>query len=199
MSTQIINSLKGRRSYYGISKETTVSDDVVKKIVEEGLKYTPSAFNSQSSRAVLLLKEQHDKLWDIVMEALRKIVPTDQFKDTEDKINSFKNGYGSVLFFEDADVIHSLQTSFPLYQDNFPVWSEQSTGMVQLVVWSSLEEEGLGASLQHYNELIEETVKAEWNLPSNWKLKAQMPFGKPTATPDEKEFRMAEDDFRVIQ
>ena len=58
--------------------------------------------------------------------------------------------------------------------------------MHQLVVWTGLEAEGLGASLQHYNPLIDDEVKQEWNVPANWKLIAQMPFGNPTAAPGEK-------------
>lgn len=61
--------------------------------------------------------------------------------------------------------------------------------MHQLVVWTALESEGLGASLQHYNPLIDDEVKKEWNVPSNWKLIAQMPFGNPTMIPREKEFQ----------
>ncbi|GIP37005.1 hypothetical protein J31TS4_02850 [Paenibacillus sp. J31TS4] len=85
--------------------------------------------------------------------------------------------------------LQGLQEQFPSYKDNFPVWSQQSNGMLQFVVWTSLELEGLGASLQHYNPLIDEKVAAEWNLPESWKLIAQMPFGKPTAEPGEKEFK----------
>jgi uncharacterized protein len=65
--------------------------------------------------------------------------------------------------------------------------------MHQLVVWAGLEEEGLGAYLQHYNPLIDEEVKNEWHIPSNWKLIAQMPFGKPTSQPGKKEFKSIED------
>jgi predicted oxidoreductase (fatty acid repression mutant protein) len=36
-------------------------------------------------------------------------------------------------------------------------------------------------------------VKKEWNVPSNWKLIAQMPFGNPTAQPGDKEFKPLED------
>ena len=188
-----------RRSFYGISKEAVVSDDKIREIIEHGVKYTPSAFNSQSARVVLLLGEQHDKLWDIAMEALRKIVPADKFKSTEDKINSFKNGYGTVLFFEDSSIVEGLQAQFPLYKDNFPVWSQQSSGMHQFVVWTALEIEGFGVSLQHYNELIEVEVKKEWSIPSNWKLIAQMPFGKPTAEPDEKQYQPLEERIRVFK
>ena len=71
--------------------------------------------------------------------------------------------------------------------------------MHQYVIWTALEIEGYGASLQHYNGLIEEDVKKEWNVPSNWKLIAQMPFGKPIAEPDEKQFQPLEDRIKVFK
>ena len=96
-------------------------------------------------------------------------------------MDSFKAGYGTVLFFEDEAIVKSLQEKFVAYAENFPIWSHQASGMHQLVVWTGLEAEGLGASLQHYNPLIDDEVKQEWNVPANWKLIAQMPFGNPTA------------------
>jgi predicted oxidoreductase (fatty acid repression mutant protein) len=197
MSKDFLTAVADRRSFYGISKEAIVSEDRIKEIVEHAVKYTPSAFNSQSVRVVLLLGTQHDRLWDITMEALRKIVPAEQFGDTENRINSFKNGYGTVLFFDDSSIVESLQQQFALYKDNFPVWSQQSNGMHQYVIWTALELEGFGASLQHYAELIDADVKKEWNIPGNWKFIAQMPFGKPTAQPDEKQFQPLEERIKV--
>lgn len=188
-----------RRTFYEISKEAVASDEKIKEIIEYAVTHTPSAFNSQSARVVLLLEKHHDKLWDITKDALRKIVPADQFTSTEEKINSFRNGYGTVLFFEDSSIIESLQEQFALYKDNFPVWSQQSSGMHQYVVWTALEIEGFGASLQHYNELIEAEVKKEWSIPSNWKLIAQMPFGKPTAQPGEKDCQPLEERIKVFK
>lgn len=199
MSKNFFTAVADRRSYYGISKEAIVSDDRIKEIIEHAVKYTPSSFNSQSARVVLLLGDHHDKLWDITKDALRKVVPADQFSSTEDKINSFKSGYGTVLFFEDNSVIESLQQQFPLYKDNFPIWSEQASGMHQFVIWTALEIEGFGASLQHYNELIETDIKKEWSIPNNWKLIGQMPFGKPTAEPGEKQFQPLEDRIKVFK
>ena len=46
---------------------------------------------------------------------------------------------------------------------------------------------GMGASLQHYNPLIDDEVRKAWNLPGDWKLVAQMPFGVPVAQPGSKE------------
>ncbi|MGW6384472.1 nitroreductase family protein [Peribacillus butanolivorans] len=186
-------AIKERRSYYGINKEVQVSDDKIKDIVEFAVKYTPSAFNSQSAHLVVLAGEAHDKLWDITTETLRKAVGKGDFTGTQQKMDSFKSGYGTVLFFEDKAVVKSLQKQFALYADNFPIWSQQASGMHQLVVWSALETEGLGATLQHYNPLIDDEVKNEWNIPSNWKLIAQMPFGNPTAPVGEKEIQPLED------
>jgi predicted oxidoreductase (fatty acid repression mutant protein) len=188
MSKNFNEVVENRRSIYAIGKESPVSQKEIQEIVEHAVKYVPSAFNSQSARVVVLFGEQHDKLWDIAKEELRKIVPEEAFASTEEKINSFKNGYGSVLYFEDQAVVEGLQEQFALYKDNFPIWSLQSSGMLQFTVWSALEDAGLGASLQHYNPLIDELVKAEWKLPDKWKLLAQMPFGKPLAPAQEKTF-----------
>lgn len=199
MSKDFLTAVADRRTFYGISKEIVVSDDRIKEIIEHAVKHTPSSFNSQSARVVLLLGNHHDKLWDIAKEALRKIVPADQFSSTEDKINSFKSGYGTVLFFEDNSVIESLQQQFALYKDNFPIWSQQASGMHQFVIWTALEIEGFGVSLQHYNELIESDIKKEWSIPDNWKLIGQMPFGKPTAEPGEKQFLPLEERIKIFK
>ena len=193
MGKDFLTALKDRRSYYGISKEAVVSDSRIQEVINEAVKHTPSAFNSQSARVVVLLGEQHDKLWNITKETLRKIVPADNFASTEEKMNAFGSGYGTVLFFEDQSVVEGLQKQFELYKDNFPIWSQHSSGMLQFVVWTALENEGFGATLQHYNPLIDEEVQQTWNVPSSWKLIAQMPFGKPTSEPGEKQFQPLEE------
>ncbi|OPA81215.1 nitroreductase [Paenibacillus selenitireducens] len=197
--TDFVTAIQGRRTYYGISKDSVIGDDRIQEVVGEALKYTPSSFNSQSARVVVLLQEQHNKLWDLTKETLRKIVPADSFGPTEEKMESFKSGYGTVLFFEDQSVIQGLQEKFASYKDNFPIWSQQSSGMLQYVVWTSLEKEGLGASLQHYNPLIDEQVSKEWNVPASWKLIAQMPFGKPTAQPGEKQYPPVDQHMKVYK
>jgi predicted oxidoreductase (fatty acid repression mutant protein) len=199
MSKDFNSAIKNRRSIYGISKEVSVSQEKIQEVINNAVMHTPSAFNSQSARVIVLLGNNHDKLWDITKEALRKIVPADKFAPTDQKINSFKSGYGTVLFFEEMSIIEGLQQQFPLYKENFPVWSQHSSGMLQFAVWTSLELEGLGASLQHYNPLIDEEVKQQWSIPASWKLIAQMPFGKPTAAPDEKQFQPLEARVKVFK
>jgi len=198
MSKNFNQVIENRRSIYAIGKEALVSAEEIQNIVEHAVKHVPSAFNSQSGRVVVLLGEHHDKLWNIARETLRKIVPEENFASTDEKISSFQNGFGSILFFEDQNVVEGLQEQFVLYKDNFPVWSHQSSGMLQFTIWATLEEAGLGASLQHYNPLIDEQVKSQWELPQNWKLLAQMPFGKPLAAPGEKEFAPLQNRVKVF-
>jgi predicted oxidoreductase (fatty acid repression mutant protein) len=159
----------------------------------------PSAFNSQSARVVLLLGEQHAKLWSIVLETLRKIVPAAAFEGTASKIASFAAGHGSVLYFEDQDVVTGLQHQFPTYADNFPIWSQHTSAMHQFAIWTMLEDAGLGVSVQHYNPLIDDAVRKEWNLPASWRLIAQMPFGAPTAEPGAKVFAPLEERMKVFK
>lgn len=192
MTKDFFTAIKERRSYYEINKDIKVSNDKIKEIVEFAVKYTPSSFNSQTARLVVLTDAAHDKLWDITTETLRKVVGEGNFEGTQKKMDSFKSGYGTVLFLEDESVVKSLQEQFSLYADNFPIWSQQSSGMHQFVVWTALEIEGLGASLQHYNPLIDDEVKNEWGIPTDWKLIAQMPFGHPTGQVGEKEFQPLE-------
>lgn len=188
MKNQFIELLKKRRSIYHLGTDIALSQTKINKIIEEAVKYTPSAFNSQSVRVLILYEEQNKKFWQIVYNCLQAIVPEEKFAPTAKKISSFAAGYGSVIFFDDTNTIEELQKKFPLYKDNFPIWAEQANGMAQLTVWTTLAEENIGASLQHYNPLIDEDVKKEWQLPPKWKMIAQMPFGSIETMAEEKTF-----------
>lgn len=200
MERNLKEALKHRRSYYALSNQSPIPDEQIEEIVRFTVAHTPSAFNSQSSRLVLLLGEQHRKFWNLVKETLKKIISETAFEATEMKINkSFLAGYGTILFYEDQTVVESLQKAFPLYQDKFPEWSEHTSAMHQLSVWALLEDAGFGASLQHYNPLIDRVVQAEWKLPEHWRLIAQMPFGTPLIIPGKKDNRPLEDRMRIFK
>lgn len=194
------DALEGRRSYYNISNESPVADYEIVHVLHQVVKHVPSAFNSQTTRLVLLLGDEHAKFWNIVKNTLKKIVPDDVFVKTENKINrSFASGYGTVLFWEDTEVVNNFMTTYPLYADNFKTWSQQTSGMHQFTVWTMLENLGFGASLQHYNPLVDEEVKRVWHLPKEWTLVAQMPFGMPIAAPEEKTYKPLEERVKVFK
>ena len=190
---------KQRRSIYNLGKNVALSKEKLNELIKETIRNTPSSFNSQSSRAVVLFGAEHEKLWNIVLDTLRKIVPAEAFAATETKVNNcFKAGFGSGLYFEDQSVVEGLQQKFPSYADNFPIWSEQSGGMAQYAVWLALAEVGLGATLQHYNPIIDQAVAEAWDIPTNWKLRAQMPFGSIEAPAGEKTYIDEEVRFKVF-
>ena len=84
--------------------------------------------------------------------------------------------------------MRTLQNNFPLYKDKFPVWSEQGNAILQYAVWCLLADNGIGASLQHYSPLVDSFVHKEWQAQENWKLIAQMPFGRITGEPGPKDY-----------
>ena len=188
-----------RRSVYALSPNTTLKDSQLIELLREIVRYVPSAFDSRSTRLVLLTGKAHRHLWQIVKEVLSEVVAPEKFARTEQKIDtSFASGYGTILFFEDEAVVRNMQEHFPLYRDNFPTWAEHTSAMHQYAVWTALANVGMGASLQHYNPLIDNRVREAWHLPHSWQLKAQMPFGIAAAPAPEKSFDGAEEQLRIF-
>lgn len=199
MTRTFKEALLHRRSYYNIDDQVIVSPEKIKEIVETAVKHSPSAFNSQTARVVILLWEHHKKFWQIVKDTLLAKIWAERFADSEQRINaSFLAGYGTLLFYEDQSIIRNLEENFPSFRDNFQTWSQQSSGIQQFVAWTMLEDAGLGASLQHYNPLIDQETAETWDINPDWKLLAQMPFWNPVATPWEKEFGPIEERVKLF-
>ncbi|MDV2933293.1 nitroreductase family protein [Enterococcus faecalis] len=180
--------MKNRRSIYALGENLPISKEEVTALVKEVVRESPTAFNSQTQRVVFLFGDAHKKLWSITEDALKPLTPAEAFPNTQAKLQGFAAGAGTILFFEDTDIVKNLQDSFPLYADNFPIWSEQATGLTQANVWTALAQENIGANLQHYNPVIDEAVAAEWSIPANWNLRAQMVIGSIEAPAGEKEY-----------
>lgn len=200
MSNQFLDLIKKRRTIYAIGKNVQHSSEELVTLIQEAVKESPSSFNSQSSRAVILLNEEHEKFWDIVKQKLKSYAQDETAAaKTEAKMDSFAAGVGTVLFFEDTDVVKGLQEKFALYAENFPIWSEHSTAIAQFAVWTALHTEGLGASLQHYNPIVDEEVHATWDVPASWKLRAQIVFGSVEAPAAPKSYIDDEVRFKIFK
>jgi predicted oxidoreductase (fatty acid repression mutant protein) len=198
MADGFLSSFAARRSVYQLSGESPISDQKIEEIVQKVLLATPSAFNTQSTRIVVLHGDQHLRLWDIVKAAVVPLVSAEQATATNAKIASFRGAYATILFFEDPAPYEPL-AGFKMYVDKFESWREQTSGMHQLLVWTALALEGLGGNLQHYNPLIDDEVKKTWSLNTEWKLLSQLVIGKPVGdAPAPKEKKPASDRYRVI-
>lgn len=193
-----LDHIKQRRTIYAVGKNVPLTPEQIESVIKEAVNHSPSAFNSQTSRIVTLFGESHLQFWNVVRETLRKIVPEAAFEGTNTKINSFAAGYGTVLFYEDQDVVKSLQEQFALYADNFPVWSEHSSAIAQFAVWTALSEQNIGASLQHYNPIVDAEIAEIFDIPANWKLRAQLVFGSIEAPAGEKTFMAEADRFKTF-
>lgn len=200
MSLQTLHTIaEKRRSIYALNDNLPISNDGVLNIVEHAILHTPSSFNSQSTRIVVLLGDEHKKLWDMTEELLRKIVNDDEkFTSTAEKMAGFKAGAGTIMFFEDQAVVKGLQEQFAAYADNFPVWAEHTNAMHQYVIWTALAAVDVGANLQHYNGVIDEAVASTWHIDKDWKLVAQMVFGGIVAPAGEKSFEPVEKRVKVF-
>ena len=188
-----------RRSIYALSNQLPVSNDEIVKLVEHAVLHTPSAFNSQSTRIVVLFGDDHNKLWQITEDTLRDIVDNEeQFAATKQKMDGFKAGAGTIMFFEDHSVVRDMQAAAPLYADKFPIWADQTNAMHQYIIWTALASIDVGANLQHYNPIIDKKVAEEWNIDEHWELNAQMVFGAIEQPAGDKAFKPVEDRMQVF-
>lgn len=149
----------------------------------------PSAFNMQSYRVLPLRGAEHEAFWDLVGEVLMETIGEERFAKgrTGEKLQGFRNGNGTILFFEDEGVHKAKEEAYPAYAQRVRDWALQGSGIFQYAVWLLLEGAGQSASLQHYNPLIDEAVARRWKVPSTWTLISQMPYGLRDDEPGERE------------
>ena len=187
-----------RRSIYNLGNQPIMTQDEIVGLIKNAVMHAPTAFNSQSARVIVLFGEAYRKLWEITMKTLHKVTPPEKLENMIVKISSFQKGLGTILFFEDESIIRSLQAQYPLYAENFPLWAQQSNGMLQYMIWAALSEHDIGASLQHYNPLIDDAVREEYTVSADWKLVAQMPFGSIAAPAGDKTFQPLDERVKVF-
>ncbi len=186
-----------RRTYYSIKNESPLTDQDLEDLLKHALKYTPTAHNTQLTRIVLLLRGAHATFWDLVMDAIREANPGQDMEASEMKISQFRDGYGTALFYNDTRKTKESIEEMPLYKDEFESWAHHANAMLQFSVWNMLEEAGMGASLQHYNPIVDERARKQFDIDPEWELIAQMPFGVVYADTWEREFDPIDTRFMV--
>jgi hypothetical protein len=97
MADNFLAAIKARRTYYQLEPSSTISDERIQEIVNHVVLHTPSSFNSQSTRVLVLLGEEHQKLCgDIAKPAVKAVAPAEAWPTTEKKLSGFQNAYGTV-------------------------------------------------------------------------------------------------------
>lgn len=177
-----LRSVATRRTIYALKPElpSSVSLEEVQSVVQAIIKDTPTSFNSQVNRAIILTGEAHKKVWNHVVES----IPGDSGKRRPQSARD--EAYGSIIFFTDDLVTEKLQANFAAYAAAFPQFADHSSGAAQIHTWTALRELGLGAHLQHYNGYVKGALPKD--VPANWNVHAQLVFGVPAGEPGEKTF-----------
>ena len=179
-----IEMIKRRRSVYNLDKQLPVFEDKVLEIVSDSMRYVPDAFNMKSQRVLIVTGRKNDEFWNSVYDSLI-VVSGGRF--LRDRTDSFMEGFGTILYFYDSDVVDEYKKNYAMYADKFHDWVMQSNAMLQFAIWTAFANVGIGASLQHYNPAIDDMVQKMFNLPKSWVLVAQMPFGGIAAAPEPKD------------
>ncbi len=197
--TMLQDQLTVRRSVYTLGKNITLGDNEIVRLLQQCLLNCPTAFNVQSARLVVLWGEKHDQFWQLLWQNMQKVISAEKQQSARERIEAFKQAYGTILFYEDSDAVAKLQQQYPLYADNCPIWAQQANGMLQYMIWQVLAENNIGASLQHYNELVADAARQKFDLPDSWQMVAQMPFGQITAPVGNKTFLPLDERFTVLR
>ena len=77
-----------RRSIYALGKNVELSNQELMETIQGAILQTPSAFHSQTTRAVILFDEESDAFWnEIAYSELEKVTPAEAFEGTKQRFS----------------------------------------------------------------------------------------------------------------
>lgn len=101
----LINLAQSRRTIYNLGNTlpANTTDQDIESLIHAAILNVPSAFNTQSTRLVLLLHAEHQRLWDVVIRAFEEgLVQSGKISQevwegqTRKKLLGMKGGVGTV-------------------------------------------------------------------------------------------------------
>lgn len=105
MADTYLEQIKSRRTVYSLEASSPTSDDRIIEIAREVILHSPSSFNCQATRMVLLLKTEHIRFWDLAKECFKATMQTDVYEEYEKKLLQRQEAYGTVS--EPRQMAHS--------------------------------------------------------------------------------------------
>ncbi|CAL9731606.1 fatty acid repression mutant protein 2 [Monosporozyma unispora] len=181
-NASLLKAIASRRTIYQLKPELPASLTIndIQATVQAIIKDTPTAFNSQPNRALILTGETHKKVWNSVTDSIEAEAGKKRPASVRDE------AYGSVIFFTDDKTTEKLQADFPAWAAAFPQFADHTSGAAQIISWTALEQLGLGAHLQHYNGYVKAALPDK--IPAEWSVVGQLCFGTPAETTGEKTY-----------
>jgi predicted oxidoreductase (fatty acid repression mutant protein) len=96
MAEEYLRLITKRRTYYSLANESPIPDSKVIQTVQEAMRHSPSSLNGRTSRVVVLLGDDHRKLWGMALEIMSSVLSGEQWEMYEKKLNDRKGAYGTV-------------------------------------------------------------------------------------------------------
>lgn len=180
--------MEKRRTSYALGKNTDFSQEEIVTAIRDTIKNVPSAFNSQTTRAVVIFDEANKKFWQHIYDVQKDVLPEQMWEMMSGVMEGARdNAIGTVLFFEDRDAIEVM----PANDERKATYKEHNAAIAQYSVWLRLTEMDLGGSLQHlnvgYDQGFDKATREMFDLPDSFEMIAQMPFGSIEAPAGEKD------------
>jgi predicted oxidoreductase (fatty acid repression mutant protein) len=173
----VTNLLAQRRSIRRLAGGALSPETVAR--LQDAVVRTPSAFGVTPWH-IVILTEQRDAFWDEVAAGFRDGLEGDRLERYLGRLEGFRSGAGVILIYEDLSARPALHLNWGLSEQTAHDFVQQGLGMLQLAIWLVLTEEGLAASLQHWDWLIQDRLAALLDLPTDrYQLVSVLPVGEP--------------------
>lgn len=172
-ATPYLKAIASRRTVYALKPElpSSVTLQDVQSTVQAIIKDTPTSFNSQVNRAIILIGAEHKRVWDETVNSIQGDSGKKKPASARDE------AFGTVVFFTDDRTTEELQSKFPAWAPIFPQFADHSSGAAQVHTWTAFKELGIGGHLQHFNGYVKAALPK--SIPLEWQVHSQLVFGLP--------------------
>lgn len=130
-SNPFLSALEVRRSIYTLTDTLPIPHTRIATIVSHAVIHSPSPFNTQSTRTVIVSGSAHARLWAMGDAMLQQTLPPAAYQSLAPKVAGFKAAYGTIMFFDDQAPLREMGEKNPAVKDMMGQWSEHASGMVQ--------------------------------------------------------------------
>lgn len=188
MQEEYLSMIAKRRSTYLCGKKLHHSKDTLYSLFREILYLSPSPFNIQSIHIIVLWEEEHDVLWEhIIQEKMRE---NKKERSAFPKCESCKNSAATIIFLEEKTTLESLLDQYPKTIETTPQWFAHAQGILQGSLWHLLCSLNYAANLQHFNKETSSYLLGNKQLDPSLEIVAQLVFGERLGDPPHKEKRI---------
>lgn len=98
MTNPVISLLQNRRTIYAIGKNIQQTPEQLTELIQEAIRQSPSSFNSQSSRAVILFNTEHEKILGIRQRKLKEYATDEAAAENQQKWIALRQGWELFYF-----------------------------------------------------------------------------------------------------